>query len=81
MKSNWRETVDEILEKLRKQQSIVKPTGGTTGWKCLWCGKRLYRAPTNIFWIDHPIHSGICYECVLGLTKLVVAALTVEEKI
>lgn len=46
--------------------------------KCVWCDRELKPAPTKLWHITKDFESGICYECVLSLAKLILVSLERE---
>lgn len=46
--------------------------------KCLWCDAKLSNSPTVKWWIRKRLDEGICYECIVSLSRLVLRALERE---
>lgn len=46
--------------------------------KCLWCESTLTNTPTVKWWIRKKYDEGICYECIIALSRNVLRALEKE---
>ena len=46
--------------------------------KCLWCDAELRHSPTVKWWIWKKYNEGICYECIISLSRIVLKRLEQE---
>ncbi len=50
----------------------------TTMKECVWCDRRLLPSPTKRWHFTKNATQGICHECVIGLTKMLLISLEKE---